>query len=94
MTSRRTRGARDTHSRPAPPLPTTPGDVPGVRTRVFLRQYFESEHNARTTTDADGNFALSTRIRAYDHDFVLFSAPEDYCVAGASKTLPVRNTGR
>jgi hypothetical protein len=60
-------------------------------TRVYLRQYFESQYNAQTTTDAAGNFTINTRIRAYDHEFVLFSAPKDYYLAGASKELPVRN---
>lgn len=67
------------------------GHGPVAGTRVFLRQYFESQYNARTTTDADGDFTIHTKVRAYDHDFVLFSAPDDYYLAGASKELPVRN---
>ncbi|MFG2550994.1 acyl carrier protein [Streptomyces sp. NPDC048581] len=68
------------------------GHGPIAGTRVFLRQYYESEYNAQTTTDADGNFTINTRIRAGDREFVLFSAPKDYYMAGASKDLPIKNT--
>jgi hypothetical protein len=70
------------------------GHGPVAGTRVFLRQYYESEYNAQTTTDADGNFTINTRIREGDHEFVLFSAPKDYYMASASKELPVRNIAR
>jgi len=62
-----------------------------VGTRVLLRTYFESAYNAQTTADIFGNFTIRTKIRSYDHDFVLFSAPKDYYIAGASKDLPVKN---
>lgn len=67
------------------------GHGPIAGTRVFLRTYFESEHNAQTTTDAQGNFTVSAKIRDYDNEFAIFSAPKDYYMAGASKDLPVRN---
>ncbi|MGC9539473.1 acyl carrier protein [Streptomyces sp. UG1] len=67
------------------------GHGPIAGTRVFLRTYFESSHNAQTTTDARGNFTVRAKIRDYDNEFVIFSAPKDYYVAGASKDLPVKN---
>ncbi|MFD9076986.1 acyl carrier protein [Streptomyces lasiicapitis] len=67
------------------------GHGPVAGTRVLLRTYFESEYNAQTTTDARGNFTVRAKIRGYDKEFVLFSAPKDYYVAGASKDLPVNN---
>lgn len=67
------------------------GHGPVVGTRVLLRTYFESAYNAQTTADIFGNFTIRTKIRSYDHDFVLFSAPKDYYIAGASKDLPVKN---
>ncbi|EKX67886.1 carboxypeptidase regulatory-like domain-containing protein [Streptomyces ipomoeae] len=67
------------------------GHGPVAGTRVFLRTYFESQYNARTTTDAKGNFTLRAKIRGYDREFVIFSAPADYYIAKASKALPVRN---
>ncbi|QOV40587.1 acyl carrier protein [Streptomyces ferrugineus] len=67
------------------------GHGPIAGTRVFLRTYYESSYNARTTTDARGNFTVRARIRDYDNEFVIFSAPKDYYVAGASKDLPVKN---
>ncbi|MFH8796518.1 acyl carrier protein [Streptomyces sp. NPDC017941] len=70
-------------------LPAGHGPVAG--TRVLLRTYYESAYDARTTTDARGNFTVRARIRGYDRDFVLFSAPRDYYLAGASKDLPVKN---
>ncbi|MEU6308478.1 acyl carrier protein [Streptomyces chartreusis] len=67
------------------------GHGPIAGTRVFLRTYYESSYNARTTTDARGNFTVRAKIRDYDNEFVVFSAPGDYYLAGASKNLPVRN---
>ncbi|MFH8990423.1 acyl carrier protein [Streptomyces sp. NPDC017940] len=67
------------------------GHGPVAGTRVLLRTYYESAYDARTTTDARGNFTVRARIRGYDRDFVLFSAPRDYYLAGASKDLPVKN---
>ncbi|MFJ8630569.1 acyl carrier protein [Streptomyces sp. NPDC093568] len=67
------------------------GHGPVAGTRVFLRTYYESAYNARTTTDAQGNFTVRAKIRGYDNEFVVFSAPTDYYVGGASKNLPVEN---
>lgn len=67
------------------------GHGPIAGTRVFLRTYFESAYNAQTTTDARGNFTVRAKIRDYDNEFAIFSAPKDYYIAGASKDLPVRN---
>lgn len=67
------------------------GHAPVAGTRVLLRTYFESAYNAQTTTDARGNFTVRAKIRAYDKEFVLFSAPKDYYIAGVSKDLPVKN---
>ncbi|MVO85549.1 acyl carrier protein [Streptomyces sp. p1417] len=69
--------------------PTGHGPVAG--TRVLLRTYYESAYDAKTTTDARGNFTVRAKIRGYDHEFVVFSAPRDYYVAGASADLPVKN---
>ncbi|MFI6007256.1 acyl carrier protein [Streptomyces sp. NPDC051243] len=67
------------------------GHGPIAGTRVFLRTYFESAYNAQTTTDARGDFTVRAKIRNYDNEFVIFSAPKDYYIAGASKDLPVKN---
>lgn len=67
------------------------GHGPVAGTRVFLRQYFESQYDAQTTTDANGNFTIKTKIRKGDLEFVVFSAPKDYYIAGVSKDLPVMN---
>ncbi|UUU19330.1 acyl carrier protein [Streptomyces sp. DSM 40750] len=67
------------------------GHGPVAGTRVFLRTYFESQYNAQTTTDAKGNFTVRAKIRGYDREFVILSAPADYYIAKASKALPVRN---
>ncbi|MBC9724849.1 acyl carrier protein [Streptomyces sp. TRM68367] len=67
------------------------GHGPVAGPRVLLRTYWESAYNAQTTTDAQGNFLVQTRIRDYDNEFVLFSAPKDYYMAGASADLPVKN---
>ncbi|MEI5101921.1 carboxypeptidase-like regulatory domain-containing protein [Streptomyces sp. PmtG] len=69
--------------------PAGRGPVKG--TRVLLRTYYESAYDAKTTADARGNFTVRAKIRGYDRTFVLFSAPKDYYVAGASKKLPVKN---
>ncbi len=70
------------------------GHGPIAGTRVFLRTYFESAYNAQTTTDARGDFTVRAEIRNYDNEFVIFSAPKDYYIAGASKDLPVKNITR
>ncbi|MFJ7073918.1 acyl carrier protein [Streptomyces sp. NPDC098781] len=67
------------------------GHGPLAGTRVFLRTYYESAHNAQTTVDALGNFTVRAKIRDYDNEFVIFSAPKDYYIAGASRELPVKN---
>lgn len=65
------------------------GHGPVAGTRVFLRTYYETQYNAQTTTDSQGNFTVSARIRAYDREFVIFSAPHDYYIRGAEHALPV-----
>lgn len=70
------------------------GHGPVAGTRVLLRTYYESEYNAQTTTDANGNYKVRVRIRGYDNQFVIFSAPEDYYIARATKPLPVKNVTR
>ncbi|KOG89962.1 hypothetical protein [Streptomyces varsoviensis] len=70
------------------------GHGPVKGTRVLLRTYYETEFNAQTTADANGNFTVRAKIRKDDHDFVLFSAPKDYYIAGATKELPVKNVPR
>ncbi|MFJ2770979.1 acyl carrier protein [Streptomyces sp. NPDC087300] len=67
------------------------GHGPVAGTRVLLRTYFESAYDAQATTDAQGNFEVRAKIRDYDNEFVVFSAPKDYYIAGASKVLPVKN---
>jgi protocatechuate 3,4-dioxygenase beta subunit len=67
------------------------GHGPIAGTRVLLRTYFESSYNAQTTTDAQGNFTVNSKIRDYDNEFVIFSAPNDYYLAGPSQNLPVKN---
>ncbi|QEU96808.1 hypothetical protein [Streptomyces kanamyceticus] len=67
------------------------GHGPVAGTQVLLRTYYESAYDARATTDARGNFEVRAKIRDYDNEFVLFSAPKDYYIAGASKELPVKN---
>ncbi|GHC68263.1 acyl carrier protein [Streptomyces flavofungini] len=70
------------------------GHGPVAGTRVLLRTYYESAYNAQTTTDASGKFTVRTKIRDYDNEFVIFSAPKDYYIAGAGKDLPVKNVTR
>lgn len=67
------------------------GHGPVAGTRVLLRTYYESAYNAKTTTDARGNFTVRAKIRGYDRDFVIFSTPKDYYITGASESLPVTN---
>ncbi|MEU1622066.1 hypothetical protein ABZ479_32800 [Streptomyces sp. NPDC005722] len=66
------------------------GHGPVAGTRVFLRTYYENQYNAQTTTDGQGNFTVSAKIKSYDRDFVIFSAPHDYYISGAEHTLPVK----
>jgi hypothetical protein len=67
------------------------GHGPVAGTEVFLRTYYENEYRVKTTTDEKGAFTLSARVRDYDNEFVVFSAPRDYYVAGETHTLPVTN---
>ncbi|MFJ5262231.1 acyl carrier protein [Streptomyces sp. NPDC088387] len=64
---------------------------PVAGTRVLLRTYFENAYNAQTTTDASGNFMLRAKIDRDDNEFVVFSSPTDYYIAGEGHTLPVEN---
>ncbi|MFE0629451.1 hypothetical protein ACFW3D_21135 [Streptomyces sp. NPDC058864] len=66
------------------------GHGPIAGTRVFLRTYYENQYNAQTTTDGQGNFTVSAKIRSYDREFVIFSAPRDYYISGAEHRLPVK----
>ncbi|MGW3245494.1 acyl carrier protein [Streptomyces sp. NPDC001070] len=66
------------------------GHGPVAGTRVFLRTYYENQYNAQTTTDGQGNFTVSAKIRSHDREFVIFSAPHDYYISGAEHTLPVK----
>ncbi|WP_433893387.1 hypothetical protein [Streptomyces sp. CA-111067] len=60
-------------------------------TEVFLRAYWEAESNARTTTDASGNFTIRYKVGDIDEDFALFTAPRDYYLAGTEIPLPVHH---
>ncbi|MFD0412451.1 acyl carrier protein [Streptomyces sp. NPDC127108] len=70
------------------------GHGPVAGTRVLLRTYYESAYNAQTKTDASGKFTVRAKIRDYDNEFVVFSAPKDYYIARAAKDLPVKNVTR
>jgi hypothetical protein len=61
-------------------------------TEVFLRTYYEQEYHAKTTAEDDGGYVLAVKIRNYDNEFVIFSAPRDYYTAGRQYNLPVTNT--
>ncbi|MFD9904269.1 acyl carrier protein [Streptomyces sp. NPDC059063] len=69
--------------------PAGHGSVKGAP--VLLRTYYEAAYNAKTTADARGNFTVRAKIRSYDNEFAIFSAPKDYYIAGADKALPVKN---
>ncbi|WJV44229.1 acyl carrier protein [Streptomyces flavofungini] len=70
------------------------GHGPVAGTRILLRTYYESAYNAQARTDANGKFTVRAKIRGYDNEFVVFSAPKDYYIAGASMDLPVKNVTR
>jgi hypothetical protein len=61
-------------------------------TEVFLQTYWENEYRVQTTTEEDGFFVMSVRVRGYDDKFVLRTAPRDLYVAGTTKRLPIINT--
>ncbi|MFJ2395411.1 hypothetical protein ACIOTI_22000 [Streptomyces sp. NPDC087843] len=73
---------------------TLPKGVEPGDTEVFLQTYNEVEYHVRTTTEDDGFFVLSVRVSADDDTFELRTAPRDFYVAGASRSLPVTNTSR
>ena len=69
-----------------------PKGVERAGTEVFLQTYWENEYRVQTTTEEDGFFVMSVRVRGYDDKFVLRTAPRDLYVAGATKRLPIINT--
>lgn len=71
------------------------GHGPVAGTRVFLRTYSQTpgQYNAQTTADAAGNFTVSSEVRDFDDEFVIFSAPSDYYISGVSHKLPVEKVG-
>ncbi|MEU6031049.1 acyl carrier protein [Streptomyces tauricus] len=71
---------------------TLPKGVDPGDTEVFLQTYWESQYRAKTTTEDDGFFVLSVRVRDYDDTFTLRTAPRDMYVSGASQSLPITNT--
>ncbi|MFJ5272838.1 acyl carrier protein [Streptomyces sp. NPDC088358] len=73
---------------------TLPKGVEPGGTEVFLQTYNEVEYHVRATTEDDGFFVLSVRVSADDDTFELRTAPRDFYVAGASRSLPITNTSR
>ncbi|MDQ0935291.1 acyl carrier protein [Streptomyces turgidiscabies] len=71
---------------------TLPRGVEREGTEVFLQTYWENEDRVKTTTEEDGFFVMSVRVRGYDDKFVLRTAPRDLYVAGVTKKLPIVNT--
>jgi hypothetical protein len=69
--------------------PAGHGSVAG--TPVFLRAYYESQWNAKTTTKANGQFSFTYKVQDGDNDFAVFSAPKDFYIAGKSYQLPVKH---
>ncbi|MDX2546422.1 acyl carrier protein [Streptomyces sp. WI04-05B] len=61
-------------------------------TQVFLQTYWENESRVQTTTEEDGFFVMSVRVRNYDGTFKLRTAPRDLYVAGTVQNLPITNT--
>ncbi|WP_405825771.1 acyl carrier protein [Streptomyces sp. NBC_01390] len=61
-------------------------------TEVFLQTYWENESRVQTTTEDDGFFVMSVRVRGYDDTFKLRTAPRDLYVAGTVQKLPITNT--
>ncbi|MEU6229549.1 acyl carrier protein [Streptomyces sp. NPDC047042] len=61
-------------------------------TEVFLQTYWENEYRVMTTTEEDGFFVMSVRVRGYDNKFVLRTAPTDMYVSGTTTRLPIINT--
>ncbi|ELP70291.1 hypothetical protein STRTUCAR8_09900 [Streptomyces turgidiscabies Car8] len=60
-------------------------------TEVFPQTYWENESRVQTTTEDDGFFVMSVRVRGYDGTFQLRTAPTDFYVAGTVQKLPVIN---
>jgi hypothetical protein len=71
---------------------TVPRGVERAGNEVFLQTYWENEYRVQTTTEEDGFFVMSVRVRGYDDRFVLRTAPRDLYVSGATKRLPIINT--
>ncbi len=71
---------------------TLPKGVEPEGTEVFLQTYWEGQYRVKTTTEDDGFFVMSVRVRDYDDTFALRTAPRDLYVAGTEKTLPITNT--
>ncbi|MFS8201610.1 acyl carrier protein [Streptomyces sp. CWNU-52B] len=71
---------------------TLPKGVEPGDTEVFLQTYWESQYREETTTEDDGFFVISVRVRDYDDTFTLRTAPRDLYVTGAEQRLPVTNT--
>lgn len=61
-------------------------------TGVFLQTYWENQSRVQTTTEDDGFFVMSVRVRNYDGTFTLRTAPTDLYVSGVTKPLPITNT--
>nr|WP_203689773.1 acyl carrier protein [Streptomyces sp. SID12488] len=70
---------------------TVPRGVERAGNEVFLQTYWEGEYRVKTTTEDDGFFVMSVRVRDYDDRFVLRTAPRDLYVAGTTKRLPIIN---
>ncbi|MFI0239743.1 acyl carrier protein [Streptomyces sp. NPDC016845] len=71
---------------------TVPRGVDPGDNEVFLQTYWEDQDRVNVTTDDDGTFVMSVRVRAEDDTFVLRTATRDLYVAGTETTLPITNT--
>ncbi|MFJ2262724.1 hypothetical protein ACIOKD_31205 [Streptomyces sp. NPDC087844] len=71
---------------------TLPKGVEPGDTEVFLQTYRESRYRAKTTTEDDGFFVPSVRVRDYDDTCTLRTATRGTYVSGASQSLPITNT--
>ncbi|WP_055527371.1 hypothetical protein [Streptomyces graminilatus] len=71
---------------------TVPRGVERGGNEVFLQTNWENEYSVKTTTEEDGFFVMSVRVRADDKDFELRTAPRDLYVSGVTKKLPITNT--
>ncbi|MGY1503389.1 acyl carrier protein [Streptomyces sp. QTS52] len=70
---------------------TVPRGVEIAGNEVFLQADWENEYRVKTTTEDDGFFVMSLRVRGDDDRFVLRTAPTDLYVAGTTKRLPIIN---